>query len=801
MFLLVGLLVCVLQQVPTSFPVSGTVADENRLPVPGVQVTLRSATNTERTSTNELGQFRFETVSRGDYQFDFDKPDFFRLSNYDVRIDSAVELSIVLNHEYEMRSQVDVVAAPPQMDPQETQHTDELVAHEIREDPIPGSHVLQNALPALPGVVQDNSGSLHVAGARVEDTSYLLDGFTLNNPATGLFDARINVDAVRAVDVLTGRYGAQFENAASGVMAIQTNTGDDHWRLGATNFLPGFSLERGVHLGAWFPRWTFSGPLQKGRAWFSDGLSLQHSFALVRELPPGGDITQTWSGDNLFKGQYNLTPRQSILGNFLYNTSKSSRSGLGPFAPASTTSDLHSRRYLVSLQDQISLRDGVLDVGAASDSDHLNRLPQGSETYLLTPEGPRGNYFERLVQNSHRWQARTNLALAGKEWRGEHDLQLGVVGDVSSLHQTADRHAVELRGASSVLKRHSFFSGNPSLTLSEAHTGAYAQDAWHLRSWVILQSAFRIDRNDFASKTLVQPRFAVNWFPRKNVTKITTAWGIYYQPIYLSLIAPLRDQSRFDVLYGNPYNDSPTSSGLISFAAPASRRQPYFDTASVEWAEQWGARTTSAVHVLRRMQHSGLVYENVSTGGFNHQMFLTNNRRDRYQAVDISLRRSTGEGEEVMVDYTYSRSRSNKIFDFSADEFLLADQAAGPLTWDAPHRVISRGAHQTKLWNLFLSYFVEYHTGFPFSANDSFYQLSGLPNGYRYPSYFSVNVGVEKRFYFYRYQWAGRVSVINVTAHHNYTSVINNVDASNFLTFAGGQRRAFTGRLRLVGRK
>ena len=105
------------------------------------------------------------------------------------------------------------------------------------------------------------------------------------------------------------------------------------------------------------------------------------------------------------------------------------------------------------------------------------------------------------------------------------------------------------------------------------------------------------------------------------------------------------------------------------------------------------------------------------------------------------------------------------------------------------------------VWDLLLSYFADYHTGFPFSAVNSEYQLTGLANGFRYPSYFDLNVGVEKRFPFYGYQWAVRLSTINVTGHRNYNSVINNVDAPNFGTFSGGQHRAFTARLRLVGRK
>ena len=48
--------------------------------------------------------------------------------------------------------------------------------------------------------------------------------------------------------------------------------------------------------------------------------------------------------------------------------------------------------------------------------------------------------------------------------------------------------------------------------------------------------------------------------------------------------------------------------------------------------------------------------------------------------------------------------------------------------------------------------------------------------------------------------FVGQVST-NATGHHNYSSVINNVDASNFPTFGGDEHRAFTARLRWVGKK
>src|SRR5437016_13668702 len=129
---------------------------------------------------------------------------------------------------------------------------------------------------------------------------------------------------------------------------------------------------------------TVSGPILKGRACFSEALSLKHDFALVRELPPGSDTSENWSGDNLFRLQYNVTPSQSLQGNFLYNGSVATRIGLGPFSPASTTTDLHTRSYLVSGKDQITIPRGFLEFGLASAGNHLDRIPQGLQTYVLT---------------------------------------------------------------------------------------------------------------------------------------------------------------------------------------------------------------------------------------------------------------------------------------------------------------------------------------------------------------------------------------------------------------------------------
>lgn len=793
--LLAGLLFVFATQEPAR--ISGLVLDENDQAVEGAEVVLHSAVIMRRTSTDGTGKFQFDPVPADPYTLDFNRTGFFRVSGYALDAKPGPnEITVTLNHEYELRSQLDVLSSPHEIVPEQMRNEEQLAGYEIRDNPVPNSHDLQSALPALPGVVQDTTGQLHVAGARQEDTLYTLDGFQINNPATGVFDARLNVDSVREADMNTGRYGAQFPNAATGVLALQTTMGDDHRRFTITDFFPALSTQRGVHLGNWFPRVNFSGPIKTGRAWFSNAASLQHDFNLVTELPPGADISEQWSVDNLLRAQYNVTPSHSLQGNFLYNQSLSTNVGLNAFAPQSTTFDQHAHRYFVSGKDQITVGNGIVDVGAAYDTDHIDLVPQGSQLYVLTPTGPQGNYFVNQVQNSSRLQGLVNAIFSSRKWHGSHDLRFGLNFDRTHVDQLSTRGPVDVVQSDGATVRSTSFAGNGNVTASVAQGGAYAEDSWQIRRDVILQSTFRVDRNDFVRRFIPQPRFIVNWTPGRS--KFSLGWGLYYQPLYPSLLAQARDQSRLDVLLNAQGNSAVPID--TSFQLGSGLQQPFFNMSSFQWERQWTERVSSSVHLMQRIQHHGLSYEDVSANPLLRTMQLTDGREDRYDSAQVTLRRSLRNGSDLMVDYTYSRARSNQIFTYSLEDLVLSTQAGGLLPWDTPNRVISRWSFPTKRGGLLFSYFVEYHTGFPFSAVNSQYVVVQTPDGFRYPAYFSLNLGVEKRFPFYGQQWAIRLAVVNATGHHNPNTVVNNVDAPNFGTFAGGQARAFTFRLRLVGR-
>ena len=774
----------------TTAQLQGRVTDENALPVAGVAVVLRSPDETSQVVySDEAGLFEIQSLSPGDFLVDLTKAGFFRMAHQPIQLKEGKNLvSFTLSHEFELHETVEVTASPGQIQPAETTHEETLEAHDILNIASNKTHDLGSYLSSLPGVFHDNSGELHIAGGRGGETEYLLNGFEIGDPATGELTGRVNVDTVRVVAVASGSYGAEYPHAGTGVMELQTYSGDDRWRFGTTNFLPGFNFQQGLSFGNWFPRFTFSGPIRKSRAWFSEAVSAQHTFDLIKDLPRDANTVSQWGGDNLFRIQINLTPRHVLQGDFLTNWTRASHLGLSPFFPLSMTTNLRAARYFVSVKDQISLKDSLVELGAAVDRGHSDRLPQG-------------NFFESLHQQTTREQLIANWIIPSRRWHGMHDVKAGLNADRLTFSQQAARNPIEILGAGQTFLHYTTFVGAPEFSLSNTQAGLYAQDAWRFWRPLLIQAGVRTDWDQVVHRALLEPRLAANWLPfRDDRAKLTLAWGIYYQPISLALWGQALDQQRVDVFSnGGSANtgDIPVLSRFL--LPPQGLKQPRFHTTSLEWRQRIGDNTLLGIHWMRRNQFLGLAYENFLSGEYGNEFVLQNHRRDRYRSVDVSLRHSFPNQAEVFAHYTRSSARSNEVLDYSLETLYYSAQAPGPLAWDAPNRFLSWGWMPTPIWRLLFNYSVEYRTGFPFSLFNQKQQLIGPPNQLRFPAYCSLDLGIEKRFHIGNHEWAVRVVAINLTDRPN-PNAVNNI-AGGPRVFGRGQGRAFTGRLRLVGRK
>ena len=784
---------------------AGIVVDENGVPLAATKITLQSSGGQNyRAETDGAGRFMLRNLPGGDYKIEARKEGFFVLTGETVTLRPGPnDIHLTLKHAEELHEQVQVTAAANQIDTQDTTQRETLTASEIRDIPVPNSHILQESLTALPEVVQDNGGGLHIAGARSQDTQYLLDGFEVGDPVNNTLSARFNVDATRAAEVQTGRIGAGYAHSGANVLSLETPDGDDKWRFGTTNPIPGIDIQQGIRLGNWYPRFTFSGPIEHGRFWFSDAISLQHTFTLVRELPAGSNTSTDWAGDNLLRLQYNFTPKHILHATFLYNRTQDESIGLDPLDPESTTLDLHQQRAFVSVRDQIWLYDTLIELGVAADGENQDFFPQGTAPYVLLVNGTRGNFFERLHDHGSRVQGLFNVIAASRHWHGTHQVSIGTNVAGLEFRQDSARGEIQALRADGTLVRQTTFAGPATPQATNTQAGGYVQDNWSPRKRLVFQAGVRTDWDRFTQSAMFEPRLSGNVLPFGDDTaKFSLGWGIYNAPLNLSVIEQALDQRQIDIFF-DPTGTVPVGGPAISqFVLPASGlRQPRFTTTSAGWQQKFRRNTLLDIELLARNGYHGFVYvdQNPALAGGN--FLLQDTRKDRYRAATVTLRHTFSEDTQIYGAYTRSIARSNQVLNAGLGSIFFAAQQSAPLAWDAPNRFLSWGWAPTHIWKIQFSYFFEYRTGYPYSIVNLEQQLVGPPNSFRFPGYKNLNLALEKKFAFRGYLWAARIEAVNAFNWQNPNVVVNNVDAPNFGQLSGGQRRAFTARVRFAGRK
>jgi Carboxypeptidase regulatory-like domain len=787
----------------------GRVVDENGLPVGGAQVKLEVAGGQIFSAvSDDAGFFSIADFPVGQATVRVQKWTFFVLADQNIQVSEASsEFTFILNHEEEVKEKVDVTVTTERIDPAQAPQTEELSAREIRDVPVASSHTLQQSLVILPQVVRDNLNFLHVVGARTTQTQYLLDGFDIGDPVSGQLDARFSVDAVRLAEVQTGRMGAEYAHPGAAVMNFDTPDGDDKWRFGMVDFIPSVNVQQGVQVGSFYPRFSLSGPIEKGKLWFSESVTLQHTLGIVKGLPSNADTQTGYAGDSLTRILWLVSPKHSIHGEFLYNQDYGTNGGLSTLRPQNATVNQNGHRIFASFLDQLWWQRTLFQLGISADQSYVHTYPQGTEPYIQLVNGADGNWFERIKTTGHRYQGFASVSKAELPWHGTHTISIGANLSSVDLGQNATRseiRAVEQDGTT--LIRLSSFTGAGQYAISDTLAGMFVQDGWKINKHLFLQSGLRLDLDRYVEKALPQPRITLNYLPMMdNRSKLSIGWGMYSIPLNLSQVGLTMDQHEVDTTYA-PDGISPVVNGAVSqFVLGGNWKMPYFAIANASWEQRIAARTLVTLDALARDEHHGLVYQAVTPGQIGSEFLLETARRDKYRALTVSVKHLFENGTILFGAYTRSNSSTDQALDPYFGQLYFAAQQWGRMAWDAPNRVVTWGSVPTPIWGLLFAYFYEYRTGYPFNVINQQEFLVGAPYTQRFPYYSSLTVSLEKPFRFTKYIFAVRVAAVNIMNRENPDTVINNIDATGatpgFLAYSGGQGRAITARLRFVGKK
>jgi hypothetical protein len=786
-----------------------SVVDDNGVAVQSARVTVTHLENHTliKGETDFAGRREFSGLSAGLYRILLEKEGFYTAKLDEVRVDKEVALEVVLSYVQEFAESIDVTYSTPAIDITKTNAGESLDSQEILNIPHQTTSDIKSLLSFVPGIVQDTTGEIHLNGSASNQIYNQLDGFNMTNPVSGLFAFRVSTDALRSIEVLGSRYSAEYGKGSGGVIALNTGMGDDRYRFSATNFVPSVQTRKGLSLDRWTPRATFSGPLKRKHAWFYEAADAEYNLDIVNELPEGADRNRSWRVSNLAKAQVNLTQSNILTASFLFNRFHADHLGISRFNPVETTRDLTRKAYLLAIKEQSYFSNGsLLEIGFATSRFRVDEKPvAGDLPFIISPEGASGNYFKSSEERAGRSQLIANLYLPPVSQLGRHELKLGLGADRIVYDKQSRRRAITILRADRTLSRRILFEGLSNLKKNNFEASLYAQDRWSITPRSLVELGLRLDWDQIIRSTLLSPRLAFSHLlTRDGGTKIAGGAGLFYDATNLDLITRPLDGRRTDLFFSEDGLTLRRTPLETRFLAVESRlKASRYINWSVGADQKLPASIYLRVEVTGKLGSNGPAFFDASGDGLAEPdavFELRSARRDRFGSLQITVRRAFSGGYEMMASYTRSSARSNAVLDFNIDTPIFSRETEGPLAWDTPNRFISWGWFPL-VREFDLAYSLEWRDGFPFSVVNQDQQLVGPPNSRRLPAVFSLNVHVERRFQVMGLRWALRAGFNNVTGRDNPTGVNNNIDSPEFLTFGGAQGRAFTGRIRFLGRK
>jgi hypothetical protein len=819
------LVACALLSLPVcaaDVTLHGRVVDENDAPVRAARVTMRPLTasstvppeGSRETQTDPDGAFELTLSGPGDFLVSVDREGYYALKDRVVHVEATQELTLVINSVREVFQSENVTAETSPVDVDQTQNEERLTGTEVNDMPYANSHSLRNSMQLMPGVVEDAAGVLHVNGSSENQVLYLLNGFNVTNPISGQFQTLLAVEGIRSLDLSSGRYSPEFGKGSAGVLNVNTENGTDALHYTATDFIPGLSIQQGLHLGSWYPRVGISGPIVRGRAWFSDTFDAEYTESLVTGLPAGQNTRNGFAGSNLLHTQVNITPSNILFADFLINVDNEGRIGLGPLNPVPTTSSVHTHEYLGSIKDQAYFGHGVLvEFGYAHNAFSDVQSPQGQNLYVISPQGNGGNYFVNSAQAAARDQGLIHAYLPKFQLAGSHQLEVGV--DADWLHYNADFHRTgyEVLGLSGQLISETLFPAPASFHAGDSEMSSWLLDTWRVSKRLQFNLGIRQDWDQRIDNLAWSPRAAFSWSPlASGRTRISGGYSLTHDAVTMDMLGRPLDQTAVTTQYNPDGTPAGPPAPTIFTIGNAHLVLPRAINWTLGLDQQLSSRLYLSAKYLRRGASDGFTFINTLEPNAPPSLLplpaadsagiyqLTNLRRDEFDSVQISIRQKLSGQYEWMASYIRSRALSNAVLDPNTAEPLQVLASPVPMPWDAPNRLLAWAYLPLPFRNWAISVLADMRSGFPFSVRDQSGLIVGAVDSYRYPLKFDLNIAIERLVTLHGYRFALRGGVDNMTGQANPTAVNNVTGTPQFLQFLGDEGRHYVVRIRFFGR-
>ena len=707
---------------PTYFTVSGNIKDKKTgAPLPFVTVHIPGSTR--GTVSDENGSFRIKGIPNGPSLLQFS---YVGYETVIKKVDMTEDVSIGLWLEESARELQELVISPSTFEISTIEATPlTLGKEEILHSPNMGKDIYRT-LRALPGIANnDFSAKARVRGGHSDETAVYLDNFLINeafhlDEVDGTFSI-FNTDYIDELKVLTGGFSARYADRMSGVIDVRTydNLEADKYRFSIDLLNASFLAQKKIN-----PKTNIFFNARRGYLDF-----------LLSDMSDDTDVIDPRFSDLWTKVTHKPNSKNNFTFNFLFG---------------------HDNFLVKELSNQFA----HLDVRNIRNNINgwMNWKWFPSEKYdALTTVGYQGTHEDATF-------AFTENVDMGNVDRNHSE---ALVLTHNSYYHANDRSnfefGTELRvfNAAYVYReqRYDVFNSTPDDIIMEDidfqtdaagyMASAYIQFDHRFFDKITLQPGLRLSSQNYSPGLKWAPRFAVSYdiSPTFNTR---WAYGIYYQPdLYFRLRTAQSQASLYD------YNARAVHyTGSFSFSR----------------------NKTNVMLNLYHKEYDELFddyrYEFFNRIGGVALLDIPFNTKTGYaRGLEIMVRQNYGKASLLSVSYAYSESRIRD----AAGRTALRD-------FDQPHCVIVNNIFRLpEHWNISLLW--SYHTGYPYTPTKVdfvsyrpqregvilFYE-AGAKNSERVPSFQSLDMRIEKTWFFGKSRLTAYVNVINFFNRENIRS-------------------------------
>ena len=675
----------------------------------------------------------------------------------------------------------------------------------------------RDALPIVPGVIRTLDGKLSVRGASENQGMLQVDSAKTVDPVTGSFSIPVPIDAIQTVSVDKTPFSAENGGFSGGLTTIETTPPPNNWFYKVKDFNVSLRGKNGhfVGISQATPRVSFGGPIGNGKVNFSEAFEYDVRRDLVRGLAwPRNEIKS--QGFNSFtRVQAILSPQHVLNADVNVFPMRTQFADITALVPQTASSDYNQKGVSAGISDLHSFRSGaLLRIALRYTRFDSNAYGQGPVDMLVNPEGWDGNFFNSWTRTANQFEAYPTFQFAPEKWHGRHELKIGSDVTHRSYGGSSLSHPVQLLREDGTLAEEISFTGNGPLGASATDVEEFIQDRWMVNDRLSIDLGGRLTSETVGRAAAFAPRVGFAYSPRKGQKTVFRAGaGLFYDRVSLLeadfVHNPQRTVSFFDAtgkLIGTPtsYLNAYVGNGsgpLASRVRSGPDSSPSSFVSNIEVDRQlWANAVVRVSYIYSQTRDMFVVNPVPNVFGSAGLLGLFHAGQANYHEFETTLHFRPTQHADLNVSYIWSRARGDlntvsSVF-LPFEQPVIRPNVSGILPSDVPNRVVSWGVFHLP-WSLTVSPVVDVHTGYPYSNVDMLQNYAGLPNGSRFPTFFSADAQVYRDFHLHlpflergsRHRVRVGLYSINLTNHGNYREVYSNVTSPFFGRFTGFQRR------------